>query len=51
VSEHLKGHRSHASGKRWMQNDGGRKKDALVKQMKRIARRLRATTSKQGETR
>ena len=30
MSTHPRGHRSHASGKRWMQRDSGRKKERLV---------------------
>ena len=30
MSAHPRGHRSHASGRRWMQRDSGRKKGRLV---------------------
>jgi len=36
MSARPRGHRSHASGKRWMQNDPGRKKDRLVEQVKQM---------------
>ena len=34
MSAHPRGHRSHASGRRWMQRDSGRKKERLVQHAK-----------------